>query len=326
MAIAGPPQEMHNINISAYRVLYILLALVQYRSLNMIELNRCLFENSAIRRIYNTETLTKYINTLREVGCDIPRSSSRTDYNYELRKHPFRLTLDEGEARVADQLLRSLSTSPDERLYQDYQDFLEWFSWFLEFQKPENSKNASKVTVLFPELEARRATRTMYRQYCRDAFTLQIKYLPEQADAAREILLEPHDVLEHGSRLFLLGLDVQTQEQVMLNIERIEYCRQLPSKNKRPAPQTTVIFTLFDRLAKNYRLYPDEKVIYRGAAELQIKARVSRTDDFVNRLMKYGPLCEVISPNTLRENIKNRIAKKLAALSPQPNPGGQINI
>jgi predicted DNA-binding transcriptional regulator YafY len=313
MATAGlqPPQEAQNINISAYRVLAILLVLVQYRSLNMIELNRFLYENPLIRRIYNTETLTKYINTLREVGCDIPRASSRTDYCYELRKHPFALKLEPEEVEVADKLLALLSKSPDELLYQDYRDFLEWLEWSVEARHTATPAR-DKVSPLFPELQAKRKLLATYRQYCREAFTLQVH---TRDMTPSELLLEPHEVLERGSRLLLLGLDAQSQEPVMLDIEKIERVRQLPSKNKRVMPQTIVVFALFDRLAKSYRLYPDEKIIYQNARELHIKAKVNNLDDLVKRLLKYGASCEVISPHSLRATMQGRIARLLNHLT-----------
>jgi predicted DNA-binding transcriptional regulator YafY len=317
-AVELQPIEAQNINISAYRVLAILLVLVQYRSLNMIELNRFLYENPMIRRIYNTETLTKYINTLREVGCDIPRCSSRTDYCYELRKHPFALKLEPDEIQIADKLLSLLSNASDEILYRDYRDFLEWLSWAIETD-PAASPSTEKITLLFPELEVKRKLITEYRQYCHDAFTLQLRYQTDD-QSQKDLLVEPHELLERGNRLLLLGFDPQSQEQVMLDVEKIEQIRQLPSKNKRTAHQTTVVFALFDRLAKSYRLYPDEKIIYQNSKELHIKTKVKNLDELTNRLLKYGVSCEVISPLSLRSNMQARISRLLTHLgSPELN-------
>lgn len=165
----------------------------------------------------------------------------------------------------------------------------------------------------FPELETKRKLLATYRQYCRDAFTLQLHHQTDKQHP-KEMLLEPHEVLERGSRLLLLGLDPQSQEQMMIDIEKIEQVRQLPSKNKRTAPQTTVIFALFDRLAKSYRLYPDEKIIYQNSKELHIKTKVNSPEELINRLLRYGASCEVISPQTLRNSMQARITRLLQHL------------
>ena len=309
--------ETQNISISAYRVLYILLTLVQYRSLNMLELNRFLYENPLIQRVYNAETLTKYINTLREVGCEIPRSSSRTDYCYELRKHPFPIQLEPEEIQVAEKLLHLLAHSPDEALYEGYRDFLDGLTWAVETEQVseevQNKKSRQKVLNLFPDLAARQRLLSTYRHYCEEAFTLQVKYRREN-QASEDIVLEPHEVLERGKSILLLGMGVHSQEHITLDIGNIENTRQLPSKNKRPLTQTTVVFALFHRLAKSYRLYPEEKIIYQNAQELHIKTKVGDPEDLLNRLMKYGASCEIISPCHLRATIRERISNLLCSL------------
>ena len=300
-----------NINVSAYRVLFILLMLVRYRCLNMMELNRLLYENPLIGRVYNCETLTKYINTLREVGCEIPRSSSRNDYSYELNKTPFPLALEPAEMAVAEKLLKQLEKQPNEELYKDYRDFLDQLSWAVKApQQP--AVEASEPVGVFPALELRREQIRTYRRYCLDAFMLEIQY--QQAGGLKTIYLEPHEVIERENRLLLLGYDQQTQQQVTLDSGRIGKLKQLPSKNRRLVARTVVLFALYGRLAASYRLYPGEKVVYRSAQELHVKTLVSETSGLMGRLLKYGDACQVLSPESLRETLRNHIDQLLATL------------
>jgi predicted DNA-binding transcriptional regulator YafY len=300
-----------NINISAYRVLFILLMLVRYRGLNTMELNRLLYENPVIGRVYNCETLTKYINTLREVGCQIPRSSSRNDYHYELVKTPFPLSLEPEEMAVAEKLLQHLAVQPNEGLYQDYRDFLDQLSWAVKAPRPESSE-AQELPPLFPALEKRREQMNRYRRYCLDAFLLEIQLSDNGLN--KLVYLEPHEVIERENRLLLLGYDPQTQQQLSLDVEQILKLRQMPSKNRRLVARTSVVFALYGRLAISYRLYPGEKIIYRSDQEIHVKTQVSETAGLMSRLLKYGEGCQVLSPDNFREAIRRHIDQLLATL------------
>lgn len=300
-----------NINISAYRVLFILLMLVRYRSLNTSELNRLLMDNSLIGRHYNSETLTKYINTLREVGCSIPRSTNRNDYCYELLKTPFPMHLEPSELEVARKLRVLLAMQPDELLSQDYQSFLEQLLWAADASAWPVWHEAPDVAP-GPELVKRSDQLTTYRRYCQEAFTLEIQFREQEQE--EYLLIEPYEVIERDAHLLLLGMDKQSQKQRLLDVDYIMSVRQLPSKNQRPASQTTVVFALYGRLAKSYRLYPNEKIVFNSAKELHIKTKVSDTAGLMARLLKYGASCQVLSPDSFRETMRQHVSLILATL------------
>lgn len=326
MAMASAPSEVfQNINISAYRVLYILLMLVRYRSLNMVELNRLLYENPMIGRGYNSETLTKYINTLREVGCRIPRSTNRNDYSYELLRNPFPLVLEAKELSVARKLLDILARQPDEVLYQDYRRLMEDLSWAVGCNA---SLGLEEETGLIPASPMRdlglwRQRYNEFKRYCQEAFALDLAYAdPERG--VQTLSVEPYEVLERETGLFLLGLDRGSQEQRLLDLDRIASVRQSPSKNRRSPVQVTVVFALYGRLAKSYRLYPDERLVYSSNTEIHVKTRLAETSGLMLRLLKYGASCQILSPDGLRDVMRQHIEGLLSAMSGKPDLGATV--
>lgn len=295
---------LENVNISAYRVLFLLLMLVRFRSLNAAELNRHLSENPGVGRAYNSETLTKYINTLREVGCEIPRSTSRNDYSYDLKKTPFPLRIDAVERHVAQKLLALLASQPDEALFSDFQGFLKQLSWYSDSACLADD-NAVALLPL-PALSRRAQQMREYRSYCQAAFTLDITYHADGQELRMQ--MEPHAVVTREQRLLLLGLDCQSQQSKSLDVDQITEVRQLPSKNRRPSSYTNITFALYGRLSKGYRLYPDEKMVYQSDKEIHIKARVRETSGLMARLLKYGAQCQILQPESMRDTIRSHIS------------------
>lgn len=305
-----PDSETTNINISAYRVLYILLMLVHYRRLSLLELNRHLFENPLIGRGYNNETLSKYINTLRASGCRIPKASNRNDYHYELLRNPFPLVLDAEEAEVAGKILMVLTQQPDETLTQDYRDFLEHLSWSVEL--PDWTEQEAPIRM--DRLTRRHLVLTRYRQYCQEAFHLMITYRTEAQAELCTLHIEPQEIVEREDSLILLGLDCISLERISLDVDAIESVRQLPNKNRRVQPPVTVAFALYGRLARGYRLYPDEWIIYKTENEIHVKTKVRDEEALLKRLMKYGASCQLLHPEKLRMVFRERISTLLACL------------
>lgn len=308
-----------NINISAYRVLYILLLLVNHRALGLVDLNRHLCENPLIGRTYNSETMTKYINTLRRAGCDIPKSSSRNDFQYVLESSPFRLSLSSEEITVAEKILTVLSGHPDESLLSAYHDFLGELQWSL----PETHR-FGRDYIRGPmdhdddlRRQHRRELVRRYRRYCKEAQWLVLTYIDAAFSRQGERIVEPIRVIEEKGRIYLLATEHESvgwHDRLRLDLEKITTVRQLPSKVSRQAVPMTVVFQVYGRLAKTYRLYAGETVMFEKEDALQIKARTDEGGKLLARLRKYGQHCQVISPARLRKGMRHH-ARQLLALN-----------
>lgn len=305
--------EKGNYNISAYRVLYILLLLVRYRSLTLSELNAYLLENPLIGRAYNSETITKYINTLRRVGCDIPRANSRHHFRYKLLQNPFPLPVDEEELCAAHRLLEILASHPDEELHVNYYNILRKVAWSVG--------DAQKAQLLFDtvtpladgEVQRHRELLSQYRALCKDGQALEVTYRV-QGDEVVSLSLEPNRVVQEGARLYLVGLDRKNYQKIKLNLESIQSVRQLPFKVQSRLRVVSVVFELTGRLAKTYRLYPEEALLVESPERIRIKARTEDYQSLLNRLLRYGSYCEVISPTYVRHEMAAKVEAMLATL------------
>jgi len=306
--------EKQNVNISAYRVLYILLLLVQHQSMRMTTLNKHLYENPLIQRTYNSETITKYINTLRKVGCHIPRSSSRYGYHYVLQENPFPLRADDDEIEVACKLLSLLSGQSDESLHVGYHDFLQKAAWMLD--SDQKQKLLEQIEDILPPLsvQQRRTLLKQYKEYCMDALVLDLDYKLDGMQK-EHFIVEPLRVVQEGKQIFLLGSDRINKSQVKLNIENITACRQMHSKIHSASHTTTVTFQLYGRLAKTYRLYPGEEVVFQYGETLQIKAKIDDVQGLMSRLLKYNHNCQVISPAPIRQQMHSHIKQLIKVLA-----------
>ncbi|MBY0450494.1 MAG: WYL domain-containing protein [Cyanobacteria bacterium] len=318
----GDDFEANNICVSAYRVMFLLQRLVQYQALGIPDINTALEENPLIGRSFNNETITKYMNTLRYLGCCIPRASNANRFSYQLLQNPFPLQLNEEAWQTLLQLGKQMSEDPDERFYQQLLQFLARVAWYLSPRHQSDVALIQQASENFtnPLLRQQRQLMRQYQSLCRQGQVLEIDYWVEGATPVA-LMVEPRQVVIVARQLQLVGLDWSTQEEVRLNIEKIRRCRQLPFRAQKAGRRRSVIFQVSGRLARNYRPYPDETVEPVSLASdgsvacLRVKHKTDDVGALLNRLMKYGPLCEVLSPASARGEMSKRVAILWARLN-----------
>ncbi len=305
--------ENLNISISAYRVLYLLRLLSQHRSLSLEDLNQYFSRNPLIGKPFNAETITKYMNTLRKSGCVIPKASNKNEFTYQLLRNPFQRGLTEGELDIALKLFQALKQHPDATIHQTFGEFLRKVAWTIP--DPQHQYLMDRINpeeaLLVPESAHHLLQK--YKVYCQEAQVLELTCLEDKL-----YLLEPERVEKQGQQLFLIGFDSKRQTMVKLNLKHILSCRQLPSKVHRTQTRVSITFEVYQRLAKTYRLYPGEKILSKHSERLKIRAQTDDPELLMRRLMKYGPLCQILSPDSIRQQVQKRLERMLDPLQAEP--------
>ncbi|MEB3246031.1 MAG: hypothetical protein VKJ06_08625 [Vampirovibrionales bacterium] len=228
-------QQRLNFSISAYRVLYVLLVLMRRRTLSALELNTELFDNPNINRMLNTETITKYVNTLRLLGCAIPKVTVYNNFRYELLHSPLPITLPEPAWNIALRVLEWLQTDPFEERFSAYRTVIDKARWAMGIIPDENP--SVRMVQTAKGLRHYRHQIRLFRKLCLEGMMLQVRYQPlaripapppeallqlaqatmpqalqpdlnsQQVPAAQEVFysLEPHAVVQRGRRWVLIG-------------------------------------------------------------------------------------------------------------------------
>ncbi|MBY0404385.1 MAG: hypothetical protein K2X66_10845 [Cyanobacteria bacterium] len=304
----GDQGDKLNINITVYRVLFILRVLVRYQTLNLNELNGFLEENPVIQKSFHEETLVNYINALRQLGCDIQRPYPRNGYRYQLLRHPFMLVPSETEQAAIQKTLHLLKNQPDEALQYGFHNILRRvfsdpvFQSCLSSQPEDPSARLQKNKELLKQ----------YRGLCKDALLLELTMINDSGELV-SVSIEPHQVSRKAEKLYLTGLNRSTGLKEKIGLDKILRFRQRASKISQQAPPQTICFKLTQRLMKTYRLYPDEQLLEKTETHLLVQSKTIEPEALMKRLLKYNTFCEVLSPESFRTKIQHRIEQLLNA-------------
>lgn len=271
----------------------------------------CYFEKlDPNNRIYTNEVILKYINTLKVFGLRFVKEKDK----YTLLNTPNQLNFNENELKAIYLIEKFSELLPEERVKAEIGAFLQE----LEKKFNDNTKllshNVSKPDFPSFEFDYGKYAQQIkeYEKYCIDGQRLKITYKNQNRNEV-SAMVEPNEIKYIGNDVYFSiynPISAQIQDISFNSISKVE---QLPLKSNPTHMTSSVTFQLKDRLAKGYKFHDGEELIQKKADGSIIV--LNRKEDRVlllKRLMRYGENCEVISPQILREEMKQLIKSTLS--------------
>lgn len=279
------PQKKNQSSIQVLKTLNLLLE----GDYSMAELIQKLNENEK-ESIFNNSVVSKYINTCRYCGIQIPKIHNK----YFVTKLPFGLQL----------------TGKEVDLIQNLKDIV-------EEEMPTRSRNTMKR---FTEKINRYADKNLTRL---EAKTINIAF--EQFERA----LNAHRQVKllFKNRYELSGIPVTISREKgktffqifsknrirMIDTGRVAGVQVLDETFIGYMKEQTIMFTLKNKLAKRYEIRDNEQRLDKSndSESITIVNSCKNEEALLSRLMRYDSQCEVNSPSTAREHIKEIINSAL---------------
>ncbi|MBR6127127.1 WYL domain-containing protein [bacterium] len=261
------------------------LKLLMKGDYTMAELIEKLNENEP-EPIFNNSVVSKYINTCRQCLIDIPKIQNK----YFLAKLPFGLQLKDDEVAILQKLkdvINEEMSSKSQNIFQSFIDILNRYankkitrfekdslvSAFESFERALN--NRKKVVLLFKN-------------------RYELKGIPVDI------------VTEKGKVFFLIYCKNRIR---MIDAGRLAGIHTTDENFLGYDKEQSIVFKLKGKLAKRYDLRPEETVINTSDTDdsITISNRCYNSEMLFSRLMRYDELCEIRTPNDVREQMKTLI-------------------
>jgi len=260
-------------------------------------------------RIYTNEVILKYINTLKVFGFRFTKEKDK----YILLNYPNQFDFNEKDLRIIYQLEEFSRVFPEDKIKSEMDKFLQDLERRFSDNTRVLSHNINKPDFINLSFDFNKYSEKIkqYEKYCLDQQRLKITYKQDNK-LPRTIMVEPNEIKYKGREIYLSVYNPISAEIQDINFNSILEVEQLPLLSNQRNMFSSVTFELKDRLAKNYKLHDNEKL-------LQIKSDgniliINQKEDrclLLRRLMKYGENCEVISPKSFREEMRELIKSTL---------------
>ncbi len=254
-------------------------------------------------------TLNKYLNAMKIFGIKV----KKVNHKYRMFSSLYKIKFDLDDLKSIKLLKESTDILPEGKNKKNFEDFIH----SLEIRFDEAAQSIAQVenSTQNLDLEFSQSEITDQLKYCaklcQDKQKLEIIFTDEKGQEIN-LLCSPVEQIYEKRKLCLKVLGNNGTRVYDIPTESIKSIKQLPISSSSQAIPTTVVYKIKSRLAKNYKMRDWErleKIEYDGS-----KIIINKNEDLnllIERLMRYGAQCTIISPKFLKEEMIDRINKTL---------------
>lgn len=277
-----------------------ILKLLTKKDASSLELEKflCGFD----KKDHTTETIQRYINTLKYAGLNITKSTKTGKYHLE--NQPFTIDLSNEELKTLCFLDNYVNGLNNKKLSGEFENFFNDLSkYFSEDLKTKYHKLKEKIpnkpAYSYKHLEDKINT---FEKLCSDNQKTEIVY-----DKGETYTVEPKEVIYDKNCVYLLCYIPSDASNKMFLADKIVSCKQLPGKCGGGNFLNTAVFECRGRLAKNYKLKPSERIINSSSDCVIISNAQEDKEILLKRILKYGENAKIIQPKSLSEEMVKMI-------------------
>ena len=275
-------------NLSSMQVIKTLQVLLE-GNFTMSELIEKLNQNEE-EPVFNNSVISKYINTCRFCGIEIPKIHNK----YFVTSMPFGLEL----TNIDINLLESMQNLVKNEMTKKYNKL---FNNFIEKLNRYSNKKIARVEKATYQL-----TSELFENAVADRRKIQLLF-------KNRVIMEciPIKITEVKGKTYF-NVFYKNRER-MIDSARVSGLEVMKQKFLQNFNDESVIFLIRDDLASRYDLRENEQ--YTKTDRIGWKAISNRGENkevLLSRLLRYDDKCEIISPKTYRDEMKQILDSALS--------------
>ena len=239
--------------------------------------------------LFNNSVISKYINTCRYCGIDIPKIHNK----YFVASMPFGLELDVKDTDLLERLQNIIRQEMSKKNNKIFDGFIEKINRFSNKKISRVEKATYQISVEMFEraIKEKRKIRLMFKN-----------------KAIWDCI--PLNIAENKGKNFFHVL--ANGHEKMVDTERVSGIEVLSDKFVKNYSEQVVVFELKTPLAQRYSLRENERLIkpFDGKS-ITVSNHGEGKEILLSRLLRYDDKCEIINPKIYREEMKEIIDSAL---------------
>lgn len=280
-------------SLTGYRTLVILGALMQAPMSND-EINQILLNDQYIQETFSNDTLRLYINSLREIGCEIIGANKTNNKKYELVSHPFDYDITKSQLKALSKLYKSIYDKIEMKEVIAIEDFFEKLT--AAIKNPDTKESLRNISML---KGINKGILKDLLLHCKNKNQIIFLYnSPRSGEKQIEIIADK--VSFKSGKLYLWGNNLTYKQYSYFAIDRIlEICSIKLLKTKEGFPMQKVTYELY---TKDYEPLETEKIIEETDEKFVIEADANNEFSLIQRLLYFADECRILQPQEFKAN------------------------
>ena len=292
--------ELNQISLTGIRAL-VLIGLLIVKPHSLEEIRKTFIDYKIMDESHSNDILRIDMNTIKKMGCEISRSSPKTNNKYVLTKHPFSFNIPDEELDVIKKVYNYIKQKADISLLIEY-DLL--FKKIANYVSDEKTKEAILGISVFKYYNLETINQMIYD--CKHQVTIELIYqkLNGKNEVRKRILTQKF--VFQNDKFYIYGFDLDKKVSTVLNLKCIKSILSKKFENiDFKTKQTKIKYTLTD--FDFSELNPDEEIIESFDTYSIIEGTYYNDFLATQRILSWGVRCVVIEP----EDFKDKIIEKI---------------
>lgn len=292
--------ESLQISLTGMRSL-ILLGLLIAAPRSLEEIKQAFLYYKVIDDTTSDDILRIDLNTLKAIGCEIPRCSPKTGYKYVLEQHPFSLKLTEEDIKILKRVYNGLKSQIDLKALIKLDSFFKKIS---EFIFEEKIKEALLGISILKRYNISIVEEIL--EDCRQNSVLTIIYRKRGESKESQKEIQVNKLANENNKIYLYGYDLDAQRNTVLEFKGIKAILSRRISNKTYSENPYKIKYKLKNI-NNYNLTDQEHVIETTETDLIIEGVFYNKFWATQRVLYFGNNCTVLEPIEFRAEIINKL-------------------
>ena len=239
--------------------------------------------------VFNNSVISKYINTCRFCGIDIPKIHNK----YFVASMPYGMELTGSDIVLLENLQNIVQQEMTSKAGKLFNNFIEKLNKYSNKKIARVEKGSYKITA------------ELFENAVADKRKINLMMKNKQ-------VLEciPCRIVENKGKTFF---DVfHDDKERIINSERVSGIEVLTQKHIQNFKDMSVIFELKGELACRYTLRENEQLVAKSeSGTITVSNRGENKDILLSRLLRYDDKCEILNPIEYREEMKHILSTAL---------------
>lgn len=291
-----------NISLTAYRAIKILKMLIEKPCSNS-EIVKELKEDEITKKSTSDDTLRVTINSLKAVGCQIARPTPANNFKYVLLSHPFNIQFNDSQIKILLKLRNYI-------LNNNWKEIVE-LNHLLE-KIITSSGNEHLLDLLNYKKPFRNIPLDILKTLLSDDLInkeILITYKTSK-NKISDISILVDSIFYEAERIYILGFYRERNSYSYFNVEKISAIHSVKSVPKDYKTDfSKAIYKIFGDDIKTFKQNSDEKIILSDKNFILIESYIKSDFKILQRLLTFGKNFEIITPNSLKEQLSEKISK-----------------
>ncbi len=298
-------EKSHGTSLRILEVLKILLN----EDLTKNELIQKLQEKSNINGVYTQEAFLKYFNTFEKAGLSLNKNKCK----YGLKNAVLHLNLTKPEQKMLEKVIESAEKLNNKNNEEVFKQFIPRLDKYVDTDLKELLKKSPDTNKSAWENNVKYNVISSLKNMLSDNQQVEITYTKSN-NTEETILVELKEIVEQNENIYVIAYNRNLSRNKKININNIIELKQSPKKVIGDIYNNQVMFEIYGRLIKNYKLKPNETVVdFRPNYNL-VSNKGEDKDVLLLRLLKYGENCKIIRPLSFKREFMEMTDKILKNL------------